>query len=156
MWSEIGVNASLQILEPSKAREARRSGCGQYKGDEALNCSDQEPPPPMHASSHYYETATSNESLDMQRQLLLRNSCFNVNSRVCNNVPGFQDMIEEAIATPLGDQRTARMENLATIIHDEYWFLPMFQVVTVYGLADDLEWTPRYDPRTRANTMSFK
>ena len=156
MWSEIGVNASLQILEPSKAREARRSGCGQYKGDDALNCSDQEPPPPMHASSHYYETATSNESLDMQRQLLLRNSCFNVNSRVCNNVPGFQDMIEEAIATPLGDQRTARMENLATIIHDEYWFLPMFQVVTVYGLADDLEWTPRYDPRTRVNTMSFK
>jgi hypothetical protein len=31
----------------------------------------------------------------------------------------------------------------------------MFQVVTVYGLSEDLDWTPRYDPRTRINAMSF-
>ena len=91
----------------------------------------------------------------MQRQLLLRNSCFNVNSRVCNLIPGFQDRINDAVATPLGPERTRKLEDLARIIHDEVWFIPMFQVVTVYGLADDLEWTPRYDPRTRINTMRF-
>ena len=98
--------------------------------------------------------------LDMQRQLLLRNSCHNVNSRVCNLVPGlegmtFQESISDAIATPLGPERTAKMEAMAQIIHDEYWFLPFFVSVTVYGLADNLEWEPRYDPRTRINTMRF-
>ncbi len=28
-------------------------------------------------------------------------------------------------------------------------------IVLINGLADDLEWTPRYDPRTRINTMRF-
>ena len=92
----------------------------------------------------------------MQRQLLLRNSCGNVNSRVCDLVPGFQDGIEQAIQTPLGPDRTARMEALADIIHNEFYFIPMFQVVTVYGLSADLDWAPRYDPRTRINAMTFK
>ncbi|MFQ6028367.1 MAG: ABC transporter substrate-binding protein [Dehalococcoidia bacterium] len=155
MWREVGVTASLQILEPGRAREVRRSGCGQF--DEPRTCASQaEPPGPTFASSHYYETATSNESLDMQRQLLLRNSCGNVNSRVCDLVPGFEDGIQDAIQTPLGPERTRKMEELATFIHDEFWFIPMFQVVTVYGLSEDLVWTPRYDPRTRINAMTFK
>ena len=154
MWREVGVNASLQILEPGKAREVRRSGCGSF-GEDANKCEEFDPPGPLFASSHYYETATSNEALDMQRQLLLRNSCGNVNSRVCNQVPGFQDDIQDAIATPLGPDRTAKMEALSQTIRDEFWFIPMFQVVTVYGLSEDLEWIPRYDPRTRINTMRF-
>jgi ABC-type transport system substrate-binding protein len=153
-WRELGVNARLQILEPGRAREVRRSGCGNF-GEEALQCAQFDPPGPTFASSHYYETATSNESLDLQRHLLQRASCFNVNSRVCNLVPGFEEMIQEAIVTPLGPERTRKLEELGQIIHDEYWFLPMFQVVTAYGLSEDLEWTPRYDPRTPVNTMRF-
>ena len=161
-WQEqLGVNAKLQVLEPSKAREHRRSGCGALDGgpEVQLDCVNQTPPG-IGQSTHYYETATSNEMLDMQRQLLLRNSCHNVNSRVCNLVPGlegmtFQESISDAIATPLGPERTAKMEAMAQIIHDEYWFLPFFVSVTVYGLADNLEWEPRYDPRTRINTMRF-
>jgi hypothetical protein len=91
----------------------------------------------------------------LQRHLLQRASCFNVNSRVCNLVPGFEEMIQEAIVTLLGPERTLKLEELGQIIHDEYCFLPMFQVVTAYGLSEDLEWTPRYDPRTRVNTMRF-
>lgn len=154
MWRDVGVNANLQILESGKARETRRSGCGNF-GEEALQCADFDPPGPVFASTHFYESGTSNEALDMQRQLLLRNSCFNVNSRVCNLVPGFQDDIDDAVSTPEGPDRTAKMERMATIIHDEFWFIPMFQVVTVYGLSEHLEWEPRYDPRTRINTMSF-
>ena len=152
MWRDVGVNAELQIMEPGQARDVRRSGCGFY-GEEALQCANFEPAGPVFASTHLYETATSNESLDMQRHLLQRASCFNVNSRVCNLVPGLEDDIADAISTPEGPERNAKMERLTTIIHDEFWFIPMFQVVTIYGLSEHLEWTPRYDPRTRINTM---
>lgn len=154
-WKEVGVNASMQVLDSARHTEVRRSGCGKYP-DNPRDCANQPPPLPFGASSHYYVSPTSNESLDMQRQLLLRNSCGNVNSRVCDLVPGFEDKIQDAIQTPLGPERTRKMEELATTIHDEYWFIPMFEVVTAYGLSNDLEWTPRYDPRTRVNTMSFK
>jgi peptide/nickel transport system substrate-binding protein len=153
-WQEVGVNASMQVMDGSRHQDVRRSGCGQFENPR--NCVNEDPPAPFGASSHYYASPTSNESLDMQRQLLLRNSCGNVNSRVCDLVPGFEDKLQEAIQTPLGPERTRKLEELTTIIHDEYWFIPMFEVVTAYGLADDLEWTPRYDPRTRVNTMSFQ
>ena len=168
-WRDLGVNAHVVVLEPSRATEVRRSGCGKFieiaeDGTQdrtgALACAEQTPPPPFGATTHFYETATSNEALDMQRQLVLRNSCFNVNSRVCNLVPGFdgltfEESIDDAIATPLGPERVRKMEHLAQKIHDEHWFLPFFVSVQVYGLAENLEWEPRYDPRTRVNSMRF-
>ena len=167
-WRELGVNAHVVVLEPNRAREARRSGCGKFvtttdgvkDTTQALACAEQDPPAPFGSTTHYYETATSNEALDMQRQLFLRNSCFNVNSRVCNLVPGFdgltfEESINDAVATPLGPERTRKMEHLAQIIHDENWFLPFFVSVQVYGMAANLEWEPRYDPRIRVNTMRF-
>ena len=168
-WRDIGVNAHVVVLEPNKAREARRSGCGKFvqtaddgtrDNSMALACAEQDPPLPFGATTHYYETATSNEALDMQRQLYLRNSCFNVNSRVCNLAEGFAGMsfeesINDAVATDLGPERVQKMEHLAQIIHDEYWFLPFFVSVQVYGMAPNLEWEPRYDPRIRVNTMRF-
>jgi ABC-type transport system substrate-binding protein len=81
-------------------------------------------------------------------------SCFDVNSRVCD--PELQKKIELAAATPLGDLRRQRMEELAQIAHDEYYFVPFFHIQTVYGAAKNLEWKSRYDPRIRVNTMRFK
>ena len=168
-WRELGVNGRVVVLEPNRARESRRSGCGKFvvTADDgtqdrsgALACAQQDPPAPFGASTHFYETATSNEMLDMQRQFVLRNSCFNVNSRVCNLVPGLEGMtweesISDAIATPLGPERARKMEEMAQIIHDQHWFMPFFVSVQVYGLAPDLNWEPRYDPRTRVNSMCF-
>ena len=154
-WREVGVTSNLRVMEEAQHVNVRRSGCGQYR-ENPRDCVNQPPPGPFSASSHFYAAGTSNESLDMQRQLLLRNSCGNVNSRVCDLVPGFEDRLQDAIQTPLGPERTRKMEELTTIIHDEYWFVPLFEVVTVYGLAEDLEWTPRYDPRTRVNSMRFR
>jgi peptide/nickel transport system substrate-binding protein len=155
MWREVGVTSSLQILEEAQATQYRRSGCGVY-GADSRDCINR-PPPGVGFSTHFYETASSNESLDMQRQLLLRNSCFNVNSRVCEPGPGgLQDRLEDAIGTPLGPERLRKMEELATYIHEEHFFLPFFESVTVFGMASDLEWTPRYDPRTRVNVMRFR
>lgn len=163
-WRELGVNAELVVLDPSSARDVRRSGCGALEGhDLQLDCANQ-PPPGVGKSSHYFETVTSNELLDMQRQLLLRTSCHGVNSRVCNppsiNIPGlagmsFQEGIADAVRTPMGPDRRRKLEVLAQVIHDEYWFLPFFVPVQVYGLASNLEWEPRYDARIRLNTMRF-
>jgi hypothetical protein len=35
-------------------------------------------------------------------------------------------------------------------------FIPLFEVVYVYGLSEDLEWEPYYAPRLRGNVMRFK
>lgn len=157
-WKEVGVTGELQVLENSLATATRRSGCGKFNQEpgyaEAMDCEERGPAPPTNASSHYYETATSNEQLDFARQGTLRLSCFNVNSRVC--IPEFEEQIKIAQETPLGDLRRERMEELAQRTHDEYWFIPFFHVQAVYGLVEDLQWTPRYDPRIRVSTMSFK
>ena len=158
-WRELGVNAEVVVLEPSRARDLRRSGCGALQADLQLDCVNQDPPG-VGSSTHYYETATANEALDMQRQLLLRASCHSVNSRVCNLAPGlegmtFQESIADAVVTPMGPVRQRKMEALAQTIHDEYWFLPFFVPVQIYGLAHNLDWEPRYDSRIRLNTMRF-
>ena len=159
MWRDVGVNAEVVVQDPATARDYRISGCGQIAGIEAqLYCATSSAPPPAEVSTHFYETTTSNVTLDLQRQLLLRASCHSINSRVCNLVPGidgktFQESLEAAIATPMGPERQQQMEQLAQTIHDEYWFLPLFVTSQMYGLAEDLEWEPRYDGRLRLNTL---
>lgn len=157
-WKEVGVTASVQVLENAQATNHRRAGCGKFNGQEgyaeAMDCAERGPAPPINATTHYYETATSNEQLDFARQGTLRLSCFNVNSRVC--YPDLEEQIRVAQETPLGDLRRERMEAIAQRAHDEYWFIPFFHVQAVYGLAEDLVWTPRYDPRIRVSTMYFK
>ncbi|HEU0022792.1 MAG TPA: ABC transporter substrate-binding protein [Dehalococcoidia bacterium] len=153
-WKEVGVNASMQVLDNATATAVRRSGCGSYEPELAARCWEQPAPPPTNASSHYFETSSSNEPLDYARQLTNRMSCFNVNSRWCD--PEWEAKIDIAKATPLGPEREAILAEMAQTAHDEYWFIPFFHVQAVYGLAEDLEWTPRYDPRIRINTMRFR
>ena len=157
-WNDVGVTASLQVLENAQATNHRRAGCGKFNQEpgyaEAMDCEARGPAPPINATTHYYETATSNEQLDYARQGTLRLSCFNVNSRVC--YPELEAKIQKAQETPLGEERRILMEELAQIAHDEYWFIPFFHVQAVYGLAADLEGTPRYDPRIRVSTMFFQ
>ena len=157
-WNDVGVTASLQVLENAQATNHRRAGCGKFNQEpgyaETMDCEARGPAPPINATTHYYETATSNEQLDYARQGTLRLSCFNVNSRVC--YPELEAKIQKAQETPLGEERRVLMEELAQIAHDEYWFIPFFHVQAVYGLAVDLEWSPRYDPRIRVSTMFFQ
>ena len=108
MWEDVGVNAEIVVLDPASARDHRISGCGQFGGPEGqLQCAENAPPPPIEASTHYFETVASNEVMDLQRHLLLRTNCHSINSRVCNLVPGlegmtFQESISDAIGTPMG------------------------------------------------------
>ncbi len=153
-WRAVGVNARLQIVEPAKRSQIANSGC--HRLPDPRLCHDAPPQPEYFGSSHAIETATSNETLDYARQAWARNGCYRRGSRICDGSPGgLQDQIEEAMATPIGDLRQQRFETIADIVHNNYHFHPFFEVVTVYGMAENLQWTPRYDPRTRVNTMKF-
>ena len=157
-WREVGVNANLNSFgDLGAARELQISGCGRFSGEpgyrEAMDCGDRDPPGPAFVSSHAYEVATSNEILDMQRFNNSRLSCFSRSSRHCT--AEFEAWKTEANSIPEGPERTAAMEAIADFAYEEAIFLPFFEVVYVYGLADDIEWQPYYAPRLRGNTMRF-
>ncbi len=162
-WREVGFNANLYVVESSIHAGTGRSNCGHGRTREDFanaagadlheKCANLGPGQPNFASMHLTAPATSTESLDFSRQAILRNSCFSRSSGICYQY--FEDLLEEAIATPTGDLRRQRMEVLANHVHDDFHFVPNFLVVQIYGLSADLEWDPHYAPRIRANTMSF-
>jgi peptide/nickel transport system substrate-binding protein len=157
-WRDVGVNANLNSHgDLGAAREIQISGCGRFSGEpgyqEAMDCADRDPPGPAYVSSHAYEVATSNEILDMQRFNNSRLSCFSRSSRHCS--ADFEAWKTEANSIPEGPDRTKAMEEIADFAYEEAIFLPFFEVVYVYGLADDIEWQPYYAPRLRGNTMRF-
>ncbi|HZA21758.1 MAG TPA: ABC transporter substrate-binding protein [Dehalococcoidia bacterium] len=150
-WREIGVNVSLNIIENSVNSQLNQTGCG--RTEDPIRCHEFGPPPQYNASPHTIFTATSNEILDYSRQARLRSSCFATRSKICDHE--LERLMEEADPIPLGPERTAALEAIATRVHDEYYYIPHYQVTVVYGLAENLEWTPRYDPRVRVNAMRF-
>ena len=157
-WRDVDVNAQLNSFgDLGAARELQISGCGRFSGEpgyeEAMDCADREPPGPAFRSSHAYEVATSNEILDMQRFNNSRLSCFSRSSRHCT--AEFEAWKTEANSIPEGPERTKAMEEIADFAYEDAIFLPFFEVVYVYGLADDIEWQPYYAPRLRGNTMRF-
>ena len=162
-WSEVGINADLNVIDSSVRSKIQRSNCGHQRTREDFEnapgedlhekCRNLGPGPPQYASQHIVESATSTESLDYSRQAVLRNSCYSRSSGVC--FEDLQEMIAEANATPTGDLRRQRLEAIANRVHDEFYFYPNFQIVQIYGLSANLEWEPHYAPRIRANTMYF-
>ena len=162
-WRDVGFNANLYVVESSIHAGTGRSNCfhGRTKEDFANapgadlheKCANLGPGKPNFASMHITAPATSTESLDFSRQAVLRNSCYSRSSGVCYQ--DFEDKLEVANATPSGDLRRERMEELADRVHFDYHFVPNFLVVQIYGLSEDLEWEPHYAPRIRANIMDF-
>ncbi|MDE2778125.1 MAG: ABC transporter substrate-binding protein [Chloroflexota bacterium] len=162
-WRDVGVNAELLVVESSIHAGTGRSNCGHGRTREDFDnapgadlhekCLALGPGMPNFASMHITAPATSTESLDFSRQAVLRNSCYSRSSGVC--FQDFEDKLEIANATPSGELRRERMEELADQVHFNYHFVPNFLVVQIYGLSADLEWEPHYAPRIRANIMDF-
>jgi len=153
-WIDVGVNAKVQVGDPSLLRDIRRSGCGQLA--DPLDCHNQPPPGPFFASSHFFEVATSSDNFDFEGQAARRLGCFNILTRVCDPSPGgLEEKNQNAFVTTQGPLRQQRLEELATIAHDEFYFLPMFQIAALYGMGSSVNWEPRSDRRVRVNTMWF-
>ena len=77
----------------------------------------------------------------------------NASSKAC--FPDVWEKIVVAMAIPPVDPRTQRMVEISDFVHDGFIFIPLVQVQLVYGMAENLPWTSRYDHRTRVNTMKF-
>jgi peptide/nickel transport system substrate-binding protein len=157
-WREVGVTSNLNSWgDLGKARDIQNSGCGNFSEEpgfrEKMDCAQRDPPAPYYSSSHAYEIATSNEILDMQRFNQSRLSCFSRSSRVC--YPELQKQLEAANAIPEGPERTKAMIEIADYAYEQVYFIPLFEVVYVYGLSADMEWEPYYAPRLRGNVMYF-
>jgi peptide/nickel transport system substrate-binding protein len=160
---EVGINADLLVLESSVWNKNARSNCGHQRTREEIlaatgadlheKCRNLGPGAPNFSSMNLSLSATSTESLDFSRQAILRNSCFSRSSGVCFS--DLEKMIEEANATDTGPLREQRLRAIADRVHNEFYFVPNFLVVSVYGLSKNLEWEPTYAPRVRANTMRF-
>ena len=162
-WREVGFNVELNVAESSVYGANGRSNCGHKRTQEDFanapgedleeKCRSLGPGPPNFKSMQISAGPTSTESLDYSRQAVLRNSCFSRSSGVCEQA--LQDLMEIANATPTGDLRRQRMEEIATHVHDHFHFIDGFQVVSIYALSNNLQWEPTYAPRIRANTMFF-
>ena len=151
-WKEVGVNASVQVVETAQWREISRSGPGQY-ADNPLDAPNQPPPPPTHASAHVYQNFPSDESLDFQKMAVGTMSCYATSSKVCQP-DRIESLIQPAVSAT-GEERKRRLEELASIVHDDVLFIPYFDAKIVYGIHQDLKFEPRYDRRVRLNTLSF-
>ena len=158
-WKDVGVSSNLNSWgDLASARKVQISGCGEFtKTDpmykEKLDCAGREPPPPYGQSSNTFEVATSNEILDQQRFNNSRMNCLSRGSWVCDTE--LQKQMVHSNTIPAGPEREAAMAEILQIAYDRVYFMPLFQVVYVYGLADDLVWTPYYAPGLRGNAMWF-
>jgi hypothetical protein len=48
------------------------------------------------------------------------------------------------------------LEEIAQLVYDEVLVIPLFDTITVWGMAEDLEWQPRtIDESIRVNTMRW-
>ena len=162
-WTEVGINAELNVVESSVHAGIGRSNCGhgRTKAEFAAaagatleeKCKTLGPGKPTFASMQMSAPATSTESLDFSRQGILRNSCYSRSSGICEQK--LEEMIDEANATDTGPLRVERQTAVADHVHNHFHFHPNFINVVVYGLSKDLEWEPYYAPRIRANTFRF-
>jgi hypothetical protein len=74
---------------------------------------------------------------------------------VCDPSPGgIQEKLAPALSAA-GAERQAKLAELADILHDQVLFLPMFDLPVVYAIDPALNWRPRFDGRTRVQTMWF-
>jgi ABC-type transport system substrate-binding protein len=162
-WREVGINADLAVLEASQWNTVSRSNCGHMRTRAELQnapgadlhekCRSLGAGPPRFSSMNLSGTATSTESLDFSRHAVQRNSCYSRTSGVCFG--DLEKLIEEASATDTGPLRAQRLQAIADRAHNEFYFVPVTQVVAMYALSKNLEWQPNYAPRVRANTMRF-
>ena len=161
-WREVGVNARLNVVESKVHGDIGRSSCARGRTKTEIyaapganlveKCQSLGVSEPLFTSSNLTAPATSTESLDFSRQAILRNSCF-TSGKICED--DLEKMIEIAMATDTGPERTRLMVEIADHVHNHFHFVPNFMNVVVYGLSEYLEWEPNYAPRIRANTMYF-
>ncbi len=160
MWRDVGVTVSVENLETAKWLDVARTGCGRAI-EEFANldnppedfCLSLDPGPPSFASPNTYQLNPSLETLDFARALN-RMDCLDLTAKFCDPV-NVQPLIGPARAA-VGDDRLAKITELAGISYDEAIIYTYFNAEVFYGVSKDLIWEPRYDRRLRVNQWRFR
>ncbi len=160
MWSEVGVTASVVVLETGRWLDVARTGCGrawrelrEEPGDRY--CLDDPPGPPCFCQPNSYQLNPSLETLDFARALG-RMDCNDSGSKFCDPV-NVQPLLDPARAARLdgSPSRQELMQHLVDIAYDEQIIYTYFDALVFYGSTADLDWETRFDRRMRPNNWTL-
>ena len=150
--ADAGFNVRVEEVNRSRWLEIRDTGPGQYR-ENSLEAANLLPPPPTNASPHIYQDLFSIGTLDYGTTALQALSCRSITSKVCQ-ASSLEPKIER-VSVAEGEERKRLLEELATIAHDQVYYVPLYDNIQVYGMSRELVWQPRFDGRIRLNTMRF-
>lgn len=169
---DAGMNVELNVVEPAIRTNISNCGIGKAVSD-VLAERGKDPSDTSGATLEEFQAAVdkggascgvtgdlvenepSNETLDFGRQIGRYMNCAYAASLVCDPSPGgIQEQIAPALAAS-GEERQAKLAALADQLHNEVLYLPMFDLPVVYAINPKLNWHPRFDGRTRVQTMWF-
>jgi hypothetical protein len=158
---DVGINASVQVLETAEWLDVIRTGCGRSMEEFADpsnppedSCLGLPPGPPSFASPHGTELHFSLEVPDPSKLLTSYMDCRGPRSHVCD-LDRIQHLIDPALAAA-GDDRRQQMKALMDIVHDEQFLYTYFNTEVFYGVREGLVWSPRYDRRQRVNQWDLR
>jgi ABC-type transport system substrate-binding protein len=169
-WADVGINAEIQIIEPSIRSERTQCGIGKAT-QEILAASGRNPQVDTPTKADYQAALDkgsadcyygdlmgnqpSNETLDFGRQMNYYMRCNSIRSLVCDPSPGgIEDQVVAALAAS-GEERVRLMEAAADLFHDQVLMVTLFDLPVVYAVDPKLNWKPRLDPAVRVSTMWF-
>jgi peptide/nickel transport system substrate-binding protein len=106
-------------------------------------------------TSDLFENEPSNETLDFGRQASFYMNCARPQAFICDPSPGgIQEQLPMALAAS-GDDRQRRLQALADYVHENAFWIGVFDLPMFYAIDPKLNWDPRFDRRIRISTMWF-
>jgi peptide/nickel transport system substrate-binding protein len=134
--NQIGLNASSQVIEP-----------GLYNPDYSTNIKD------VPEDRGWITTNPhGNEIMDVSATISSYYRCDGAASTYCD--PALDEAF--AAALPLtGEERQEALAAVTAMFYDAYAVVPLLYMPLNYGLAADLDWTPRLDAFMLLKEMSF-
>ena len=169
-WKEVGVNAKVNVIDPTVWGKTRNCGIGAAVND-VLKASGRDPAKDKPTNADFIaakakggascaqadltDDAPSNETLDFGRQLNRYMTCVDQRSTFCDPSPGG---VQESIAAALGAsgaERQRLLQKAADIHREEVVHIPFFEMAVFYAVDPKLTFAPRFDRRVRANSLWF-
>jgi peptide/nickel transport system substrate-binding protein len=154
-WQEVGVNAKLNVVEPSIWNDRHLTGPNRIieAGGTLQDIATSAPPPPMNASPGIVFFAPGGELFDFGRQLNFYADCYSNRSKNCDLER--QDLVERAVAAG-GEERQMLMEQAYEDFARNLLHIPLFDVIGIWGVNQDLEFVDMPGGRRiLVNTMTW-
>ena len=154
-WQEVGVNAKLNVVEPSIWNDHHLTGPNRVieAGGTLQDIATSTPPPPLNASPGVIFFAPGGELFDFGRQLNFYADCFSNRSKNCDLER--QDLVERAVAVG-GEERRVLMEQAYEDFSRNLLHIPLFDVIGIWGVNKDLDFVDMPGGRRiLVNTMTW-